>query len=256
MVNAATRGGVGRGGYVERPGIATYLARGYAPQTAQFGTGHRIAGASITLEWAVDDFAISRFADSLGDTVTAAEFQHRAQYWQHLFNPTTGYLSPRGVAGFFPDGPGFVESPGFGQDGFDEGNAEQYLWWVPHNVAGLVSALGGRQAVADRLDRFTSELNAGPNRPYLWAGNEPGFGVPWLYNYVGQPWKTQQTVDRIRPVPEHTRDPNPLDQHTALRSRRDRSSHKPIHSDLRSRGIRTEPPEVHQRPAHRRPADR
>jgi hypothetical protein len=52
--------------------------------------------------------------------------------------------------------------------------------------------------VADRLDRFTKELNAGPNEPYLWAGNEPGFGVPWLYNYVGQPWKAQLTVERVR----------------------------------------------------------
>jgi hypothetical protein len=87
---------------------------------------------------------------------------------------------------------------GFGQEGFDEGNAEQYVWWVPHNVAGLVTALGGRTAVGDRLDRFTKELNAGPKEPYLWAGNEPGFGVPWLYNYIGQPWKTQHTVDRVR----------------------------------------------------------
>ncbi|AKN18212.1 hypothetical protein B586_19110 [Mycobacterium haemophilum DSM 44634] len=194
MVNAATAGGVGRGGYVERPGIATYLRLGYAPQTAEFG-----AGASITLEWSVDDFAIARFADSLGDTATAAEFQSRAQYWQNLFNPSTGYISPRSLNGFFRDGPGFVESSsGFGQDGFDEGNAEQYLWWVPHNVAGLVTALGGRRAVARRLDRFTEKLNVGPNEPYLWAGNEPGFGVPWLYNYIGQPWKTQQTVDRVR----------------------------------------------------------
>jgi hypothetical protein len=69
---------------------------------------------------------------------------------------------------------------------------------VPHNVAGLVTALGGRNAVADRLDRFTQRLNVGPNEPYLWAGNEPSFGVPWLYNYVGQPWKTQETVARVR----------------------------------------------------------
>jgi len=192
MVNAATKGGVGLGGYVERPGIATYLALGYAPQT--FG-----AGASITLEWSVDDFAIARFADALGDTATAAEFQNRAQYWQNLFNPTTRFISPRNAMGFFRAGPGYVDSPlGFGQDGYDEGNAEQYVWWVPHNVAGLVTALGGRTAVADRLDRFTKELNVGPKEPYLWAGNEPGFGVPWLYNYVGQPWKTQHTVDRVR----------------------------------------------------------
>ena len=192
MVNAATNGGVGLGGYVERPGIATYLQLGYAPQT--FG-----AGASITLEWSVDDFAISRFADALGDTATAAEFQSRAQYWQNLFNPSTRYISPRELSGFFPPGPGFVDSPSrFGQYGFDEGNAEQYVWWVPQNVAGLVTALGGRKAVADRLDRFTQKLNVGPNEPYLWAGNEPGMGVPWLYNYIGQPWKTQDTVDRVR----------------------------------------------------------
>jgi predicted alpha-1,2-mannosidase len=196
MVNAARQGGVGLGGYVERPGIATYLEHGYAPQTAEFSGD----GASITLEWAVDDFAISRFAATLGDTATAAEFQNRAQYWQNLFNPATDYISPRSAAGFFPDGPGpgFVEPTDFGQDGFDEGNAAQYLWLVPQNIADLVTALGGRQAAVDRLDRFTKELNAGPDKPYLWIGNEPNFGVPWLYNYVGQPWKTQQTVDRVR----------------------------------------------------------
>jgi predicted alpha-1,2-mannosidase len=207
MVNAATKGGVGRGGYVERPGIATYQALGYAPHTLEFGTDVGIADASITLEWSVDDFTISRIAQSLGDTATASEFQNRAQYWQNLFNPNTRYISPRSAMGYFRPGPGFVQSPlGFGQDGYDEGNAEQYVWWVPHNVADLVTALGGRAAVAERLDRFTKELNVGPKEPYLWAGNEPCFGVPWLYNYVGQPWKAQLTVDRVRglfgPVPD------------------------------------------------------
>ncbi len=199
MLKAATDGGVGRDGYVERPGIATYLKRGYAPQTEEFGASHGTAGASITLEWSVDDFTIARFADSLGDTAIAAEFQYRAQFWQNLFNPATGYISPRDADGAFLDGPGFAgSSSDFGEEGFDEGNAEQYLWLVPQNIAGLVTALGGRQAVADRLDRFTTQLNVGPNEPYLWMGNEPNFGVPWLYNYIGQPWKTQQLVDRVR----------------------------------------------------------
>jgi putative alpha-1,2-mannosidase len=64
MLKAATEGGVGLHGYVERPGIATYLQHGYAPQTEEFRGDHGIDGASITLEWSVDDFAISRFADS------------------------------------------------------------------------------------------------------------------------------------------------------------------------------------------------
>ena len=200
MVNAATTGGAGLNGYVERPEIATYLARGYLPQTMALCADGSVPGASITLEWSVDDFAISRFADALGDSETAAEFQNRAQYWQNLFNPTTGYISPRSILGFFPDGPAVVPpDPGcFSQAGFDEGNAAQYVWWVPQNIAGLVTALGGRQAVADRLDGFTKRLNVGPAEPYLWIGNEVSFGVPWLYNYVGQPWKPKRLVDRVR----------------------------------------------------------
>lgn len=194
MVDGATAGGVGRDGYLQRPGIGAYLQLGYLPQLTQFGPG-----ASITLEWSIADFAISRFAAALGQDGIAAEFQNRAQYWQNLFNPTTRYISPRGPSGLFRDGPGFFRSgSAFGQPGFDEGNAEQYLWLVPQNVAGLVTALGGRKAAADRLNRFTKRLNVGPNEPYLWAGNEPGFGVPWLYNYIGQPWQTQRTVDRVR----------------------------------------------------------
>lgn len=210
MVDGATKGGVGLAGYVERRGIGTYLRFGYAPFTLEFGRNGWIADASITLEWSIDDFAISRFADSLGDAATATEFANRAQYWQNLFNPTTRYVLPRSWTGFFRPGPGFVVAPeNFGQVGYDEGNAEQYVWSVPHNVAGLVTALGGRAAVADRLDRFTDKLNVGPNQPYLWAGNEPSFGVPWLYNYIGQPWKTQHTVDRVRGLFAPTADGEP-----------------------------------------------
>jgi predicted alpha-1,2-mannosidase len=199
MLEAATEGGVGRNGYVERPEIDTYLRRGYLPLPTTSCQGS-FPAASISLEWSVDDFAISQFADALGDSATSREFQDRAQYWQNLFNPTTHSISPRNALGFFPEGPAVVP-PGegcFSQVGFDEGNAEQYVWYVPQNIAGLVTALGGRHAVAERLDKFTTKLNVGPEEPYLWAGNEPDFSVPWLYNYIGRPWKTQELVDRVR----------------------------------------------------------
>jgi predicted alpha-1,2-mannosidase len=199
MLKAATDGGAGLGGYVERPGIGTYLQHGYAPQTEEFRGDHGIDGASITLEWSIDDFAISRFADALGESAIAATFQTRAQYWQNLFNTLTGYITPRTAEGISLPWPGSSgPTSDFGQDGFEESNAAQYTWMVPHNIGGMVTALGGRQAAAERLDRFTAEVNAGPDEPLLWLGNEPGFGVPWVYNYVGQPWKTQETVDRVR----------------------------------------------------------
>jgi predicted alpha-1,2-mannosidase len=132
MLKAATDGGVGLNGYVERPGIASYLQHGYAPQTEEFSGDHGMDGASITLEWSVDDFAISRFANALGESVIGAEFQNRAQYWQNLFNPLTGYITPRRADGISLVWPGFAgPTSDFGQDGFDEGNAEQYLWLVP-----------------------------------------------------------------------------------------------------------------------------
>lgn len=199
MLKAASDGGVGRDGYVERPGIATYLEHRYAPQTEEFRGDHGIDGASITLEWSVDDFAISRLAHALGDKVIAAEFQNRAQYWRNVVNPLTGYATPRSADGIFLPWPGFSgPTSDLGQDGFEEGNAAQYTWMVPHNIGGLVTAVGGREAATERLDGFTTELNAGPDEPYMWIGNEPSFAVPWLYNYVGQPWKTQETVDRVR----------------------------------------------------------
>src|SRR5271170_4109149 len=199
MLDAATEGGVGRRGYVERPQIETYLRRGYLPLPSTSCHG-AFPAASISLEWSVDDFAISQFAAALDDSKTSGEFQDRAQYWQNLFNPTTHSIQPRNALGFFPAGPAVVPPTDgcFSQAGFDEGNAEQYVWYVPQNIAGLVTALGGRKAVADRLDKFTEQLNVGPADPYQWAGNEPTFLVPWLYNYIGQPWKTQQMVDLVR----------------------------------------------------------
>lgn len=197
MVSAADTGGAGLRGYVQRPGAAIYEQRHYAPQVEAFRGDHQIVGGSITLEWSIADFTIGRLAAALGDSDVAARFQQRSSYWQNLFDPAQNAIAPRDDDGTFLDVSG--SDQGFGQAGFDEGNAEQYLWMIPQNIAGLTAALGGREATAARLDDFTgSTLNSGANSPHLWAGNEPNFLVPWIYNYLGQPWKTQALVDRIR----------------------------------------------------------
>lgn len=199
LVKGATTVDGTPGAYQERPDIAKYIERGYAPNNDASRGDHQRVGGSVTLEWAIDDFAIARLAHAAKDTATERTFTRRGQNWQNILNPATGYLQPRGEDGRFPDGPGFQPPPEgkFGQDGFDEGNAAQYNWLVPQNTAGLIEAMGGRDVASARLDTFFTKLNAGPNEPCMWAGNEINFGVPWVYNHLGTPWKTQKAVRDI-----------------------------------------------------------
>ncbi|GAA1370551.1 GH92 family glycosyl hydrolase [Streptomyces beijiangensis] len=199
LVKGATTVDDTPGAYKERPDIANYVERGYAPNNDASRGDHARVGGSVTLEWAIDDFGIAQLAKAAGDDRTARTFTQRSQNWQNILNPATDYLQPRGEDGRFPDGPGYQPpAPGkFGQDGFDEGNAAQYNWLVPQNTAGLIQAMGGRDATSERLDTFFTKLNAGPNEPYMWAGNEVNFGVPWVYNHLGTPWKTQKAVRDI-----------------------------------------------------------
>lgn len=199
MKKAATKSQKVGWGWVERPGVEDYVRLGYAPNNAASQGDHGLQGASETLEWAIDDFAISRLAEAVGDRTTATEYAKRGQNWQNIFDPSTGYLRPRDDHGSFPAGPGFQRPPAgvFGQDGYDEGNAAQYNWLVPQDLAGLVTAMGGKDKVIPRLDDFFSKLNVGGNDPYDWAGNEIDTAAPWVYDYVGQPWKTQEVTRRF-----------------------------------------------------------
>jgi predicted alpha-1,2-mannosidase len=189
--------GVGQGWYVERPNAAAYIADGYVPNVASDSISPVPNGASETLEYAIDDFAISRLAQSLGRSDVAATFTGRSQNWANVFDTADGYVEPRDAAGAFPSGPAVPVGTGFGQSGFQEGNAAQYTWMVPQNLQGLIQGIGGDQAAAARLDSYFTQLNAGPNAPYHWQGNEPAFDTPWAYNSVGQPWKTQAVVKQI-----------------------------------------------------------
>lgn len=167
-------------GYQERPGLADYQKLGY------------VAGAAAdTLEYTSADFAIAQLARRLGDSATWQEFMRRAQFWQNLYNPATGYLQPRNRDGSFAE-PFDPANP----SGYVEGNGAQYTWMVPYNTAGLVSAFGGAAAVTERLDTFFTELNAGPHEPYAFLGNEPTLQTPWIYNYTGRPDRTQDITRR------------------------------------------------------------
>jgi predicted alpha-1,2-mannosidase len=189
---------LGQGFYAERPQLPAYKSLGYVPNTAQSSLSPVPNGASETLEYATADFAIAQLAKALDHPSTAATFLGQSQNWTNIFNTATRYIEPRDGSGQFPEGdPTTSGIGGFGQTGFQEGNAAQYTWMIPQNINGLITALGGKAATVARLDTFFQYLQAGPDLPYEWAGNEPVFGTPWLYDYAGAPAKTQSIVHRL-----------------------------------------------------------
>ncbi len=198
MVNGADgKTSVGQGFYVARPNGAAYIANGYVPNIGSDSISPVPNGASETLEYALDDFATSRLASDLGQSSTAGTFTQRSQNWANVFDTANGFVEPRDASGAFPSGPPVQTGGGFGQDGFQEGNAAQYTWMVPQNLQGLIQGIGGDQATIARLDTYFTQLNAGPNEPFHWQGNEPSLDTPWIYDSAGAPWKTQQVVQEI-----------------------------------------------------------
>jgi len=190
MVKGATQPGVGLDGYIERPGLADYLSLGYVP-AGEGWVGPR-APASITLEYALDDFTVAQLAGALRETSTATAFLRRSQNWRALYNPATGYVEQRRPDGTWPSA--FDPTNRWL---FVEGNAAQYSWFVPHDPRGLIDAMGGAATARRRLDTFFASLNAGPSTVHAWMGNEPSFLVPWIYLWAGAPWRTQAVVRRI-----------------------------------------------------------
>jgi predicted alpha-1,2-mannosidase len=199
MVKGATLPTASCNGYTNRKGLADYLAKGYCPID---GAGAPDGPTATTLEYTVADFAISRLAAALGDTANASTFGARGQNWKNVFDPSlpglgvTGFMAPR-LSQDQGGAPAFQAIDPTSGYGFVEGNAAQYTFCVPHDMPGLVTALGGDAAAVARLDAFFAQVNAGVSLPYHYQGNEPGFSIPWAYPFAGAPWRTQDVVRRI-----------------------------------------------------------
>lgn len=191
-----TDGAPGQGWFRPRPGLADYLRLGYVPNTVPERGWPQPHGASTTLEYAVDDFAVSRLALAAGRDDVAERFAARSRSWRTLLDPDRRLLLPRDAAGAFPAPD--IDTGGC-CNGFQEGNATQYTFGaVPQDVAGLLSSLGPRDTVVDRLDEVHTFLNAGAGSPHAWLGNQPSFLTPWAYLWLGEPARTADVVARAR----------------------------------------------------------
>ncbi|MDR1557834.1 MAG: GH92 family glycosyl hydrolase [Tannerellaceae bacterium] len=172
---------------------------------------HRRQSVSVTLEHCYDDWCLAQMAKELGKEDDYRLFMKRAHNYQNLFNPTIGMMAPKSADGQWiePFDPKY--SGGFAGEGyFAEGNSWMYTWHVQHDVQGLINLMGGSENFVSRLNELfiTSHrmdklqfLAQFPDMTGLMGmyshGNEPDFHIPYLYNYAGQPWMTQQKVRQI-----------------------------------------------------------
>ncbi len=206
---AALRAMVASADYAPYGGLGDYMKLGYVP------IDREPEAASKTVEYAYDDWTISRLARQLGDIATAERFEKRAHNWRNSFDAKTGFLRARKADGTFrtPFDPTAIN---YGSD-YTEGNAWQYSWFMPHDQAGMFRLLGGDAKTVEKLDAMFDYDNSkidyshaedisGLIGQYI-HGNEPSHHVAYLYDYAGQPWRTQARLKQIvesqyKPTPE------------------------------------------------------
>ncbi|HKT28050.1 GH92 family glycosyl hydrolase [Dyella sp.] len=191
MVSTATYGDYGA--------LGDYMKLGYVPIDKE------VEGGSKTQEYAYDDWAIAQMAKAMGKHDIYDTFEQRATNWRHVWDPKTGFMRARLSNGKFRE-PFDPTSAGYGDD-YTEANAWQYSWYVPQDVAGLITAMGGDQAFTHKLDElFDAKVDPSIFKNveditgligWYAHGNEPSHHIAYLYDYAGEPWKTQARLKQI-----------------------------------------------------------
>jgi len=184
-----------------------WAQRGYIPADKESES------VSKTLEFAYDDWALAQFGKSLGKDDVYKKYMQRSQAYKNVFDPQTKFMRGRLENGSWRDpfDPDFVSDGDKAHD-FTEANSWQYTWFVPQDVPGLISLMGGRKAFVDKLDALFNHAPipepsihdvTGLIGQYA-QGNEPSHHVAYLYSYAGAPWKTQERVRQIRALYNET----------------------------------------------------
>jgi predicted alpha-1,2-mannosidase len=170
-----------------RRALTSYLQYGYIPlQDSVWEAFHKREQVSRTLEYALDDYALSQFADKLGKKEDSRELLKRSKNYVNVIDASTGYARGR-----YADGK-WIEpfNPMIKASYITEGTPFQYTWYVPQDVPGLIMLLGGEKAFIKRLNEF---FDGG----YYWHGNETDQQAPFLFALSGEPSKTAEVVKRI-----------------------------------------------------------
>lgn len=156
---------------------------------------------SKTLEYAYDDWCIAQMAMLLNEKEDYQYFMLRSQNWKNLFNWETGFIQPKKNGGW--DKP---FDPKEVNNNYTEANGWQYTFFVPHDISGMIQAMGGNEKFEAKLDEMFNSVSETSGRHQVditgligqYAhGNEPSHHVAYLYNYINKPEKTKEKVHFI-----------------------------------------------------------
>lgn len=175
--------------------IAYYNDLGFIPADKVGGS------VSMVMEYAYNDWSVSRMAKELGKMEDYRDYSYRAQFYKNLFDSSTGFMRPKKLDRSWVQ----PFDPSEGSDHFVEGNSYQYSLFAPHDVDGLIDLIGGDQKFITWMDTmFTKKsvhdenaIDATGLIGQYAHGNEPSHHMAYLYNYAGAPWKTQKIVRQI-----------------------------------------------------------
>ena len=166
------------------PNIELYRSKGSVPYSA-----------SQTLEYCYQDWCVAQMALAMNRPDEAQIFTAGAHNYRNVWDAQTSFMRYRNADGTFP-----AKFNPFSINGFTEATAWQYLWFVPHDVQGLINLMGGDARFCETLDyvfkksrkaNFSMDALATKADCYLNYGNEPDMQPAHLFNYAGMPWLTQ-----------------------------------------------------------------
>lgn len=185
----------------EYRGIGLFKKLGYVPFDVTDSYNSENWSLSRTLEYAYDDFCIARMAEKMGKKDIAEQFYARSKNYKNLFNPANGFMQPRDSKGNW--------QPNFSPDEYtphiSESNGWQYLWSVQHDIPGLINLMG-EERFAQKLDSMFTYTPADKASLPIFStgmigqyahGNEPSHHVIYLFNKIGQPWKTAEYAAKV-----------------------------------------------------------
>ncbi|MEO6230250.1 MAG: GH92 family glycosyl hydrolase [Ferruginibacter sp.] len=170
-----------------RRALTSYLHYGYIPMEDSVPEAfHKKEQVSRTLEYAFDDYALSKVAKGLNKVNDYKKLQQRSLNYKNIFDRSVGM-----VRGKYANGSWYEPfKPDNREPYITEGTPRQYSFYVPHDVNGLTQLMGGEKKLEAALDSLFEKNE-------YWHGNEPGHQIPFMYNYTAAAWKTQLAVRKI-----------------------------------------------------------